>query len=110
MDGLYNRGNKARPPDLSTNNCLYSQHYGIIGRLDALIDIGLYSLTVAIYRTAAVIDIVAIGTVPSVDISAIGCYRTDKRGSLGLIIVGARAIECCRIDKRDSLGLIIVGA
>ena len=41
-------------------------------------DTGLYSLTAAIYRTVAVVDIVAIRTVLSVDISAIEYYRTDK--------------------------------
>jgi len=50
-------------------------------------DTGLYGPTAAIYRIAAVIDTVAARTVPSVDISAIGYYRTDERGSLGLIIV-----------------------
>jgi len=53
-------------------------YYNIIGRPDTLIDIGLYGLTAAIYRTVAVIDIVATGTVPSVDISATGCYYIDK--------------------------------
>jgi len=70
---------------------------------------GLYGPTAAIYRTAAIIDTVAVGIALSVDISAIGYYYIDKRGSLGLIIVSARATECYRIDKRDSLGLITVG-
>jgi len=73
-------------------------------------DAGLYGLTAVIYRTVAVIDIVAVGIALSVDISAIGCYYIDEWGSLGLIIVGARAIECCRIDERDSPGPIIVSA
>ena len=78
IDGLYDRRNKAQPPDLSTNNCLYSQHYSITGRLDALMDTGLYGPTAAIYRIVAVTDIVATGTVPSAGISAIGCYHTEN--------------------------------
>ena len=73
-------------------------------------DAGLYGPTAVIYRTVAVTDTVAARTAPSADISAIGCYRTDKRGSLGLITVSARATGCCRIDERDSPGPIIVSA